>query len=216
MSQAYKIVAAIDADHTVEFVLKRALEIAAAHPSVELHALAVSELVVAPAPMLMPGPGFIEPRVDPKRVVTAIERAMQNLRDDAARTKVDRVEIHHMLGRPADEIVWFAAHCNADAIVMGTHGRRGLRRMLLGSVAEKVVRLAGCPVYVVREKSHDPSWAVPEIEPVCDECAKARAATNGEQLWCARHSERHVRAHVYSSSRMGGEAPHAWSSSTGT
>ncbi|WP_175975826.1 universal stress protein [Burkholderia sp. BCC1047] len=44
-----------------------------------------------------------------------------------------------------------AAECDADLIVMGTHGRRGMRRALLGSVAESLVRIADRPVLVVRE-----------------------------------------------------------------
>ena len=44
-----------------------------------------------------------------------------------------------------------AAECEADLIVMGTHGRRGVRRALLGSVAESLVRTADRPVLVVRE-----------------------------------------------------------------
>ena len=52
------------------------------------------------------------------------------------------------------EIVKFAADVDADAIVMGTHGRRGVQRALLGSVAEYVVRHAGCSVTVVRPKAH--------------------------------------------------------------
>lgn len=44
-----------------------------------------------------------------------------------------------------------AAECDADLIVMGTHGRRGVRRAVLGSVAESLVRTAGRPVLVVRE-----------------------------------------------------------------
>ena len=47
------------------------------------------------------------------------------------------------------------AKLNADIVVLGTHGRTGLKRLLIGSVAEKVVRLAGCPVLVVREKKHE-------------------------------------------------------------
>lgn len=49
-----------------------------------------------------------------------------------------------------DEILGFSREENVDLIVMGTHGRRGLRHMLLGSVAEEVVRSADCPVLTVR------------------------------------------------------------------
>ena len=53
-------------------------------------------------------------------------------------------------GPPHAEIVSFAAEAGIDLIVMGTHGRGGLRHMLLGSVTEKVVRSAPCQVLTVR------------------------------------------------------------------
>jgi universal stress protein A len=55
-------------------------------------------------------------------------------------------------GQPADAIVRAAEEREADLIVMGTHGRTGLQHVLLGSVAEKVVRLAPCPVLTVRHR----------------------------------------------------------------
>ena len=54
-------------------------------------------------------------------------------------------------GDPRGQIEQTALHIGADLIVMGTHGRRGVRRLLLGSVAESVVRSAPCPVLLVRE-----------------------------------------------------------------
>jgi universal stress protein A len=53
-----------------------------------------------------------------------------------------------VIGAPYDEII--AAAKEYDLIVMGTHGRTGLKHLLLGSVAEKVVRHASCPVLTVR------------------------------------------------------------------
>jgi nucleotide-binding universal stress UspA family protein len=55
-------------------------------------------------------------------------------------------------GQPADAIVRFAQERDIDLIVMGTHGRSGLQHVFLGSVAEKVVRQAPCPVLTVRYK----------------------------------------------------------------
>ncbi len=52
------------------------------------------------------------------------------------------------------EIVAYARECDADLIVMGTHGRSGLAHALLGSVAEKVLRKAPCPVLTVRPEGH--------------------------------------------------------------
>jgi len=53
-------------------------------------------------------------------------------------------------GKPAAEILQLARLSHADLIVMGTHGRRGRNRLLMGSVAEEVMRDATCPVLVVR------------------------------------------------------------------
>lgn len=54
------------------------------------------------------------------------------------------------LGKPADVIVEVAREVEADQIVLGSHGRRGLERVLLGSVAEQVIRHADRPVLVVK------------------------------------------------------------------
>ena len=53
-------------------------------------------------------------------------------------------------GSPAEEIVKAAKEMDADIIVMSTHGRTGVRRTVIGSVAEKVVRHALCPVLTVK------------------------------------------------------------------
>jgi len=60
--------------------------------------------------------------------------------------------VSHLIrhGEPCDTIMSVAEEIGARHIVMGTHGRRGLERALLGSVAERVVRRAGCPVTIVR------------------------------------------------------------------
>lgn len=54
------------------------------------------------------------------------------------------------VGQPAHEICEFALEKNADAIVISTHGYHGMKRMLLGSVAESVIRHAACDVIVLR------------------------------------------------------------------
>ena len=61
------------------------------------------------------------------------------------------------IGPPAQEIVRYAAHHQIDLIVMGTHGRTGLARVALGSVAESVVRTAPCGVLTVKLRERDPN-----------------------------------------------------------
>jgi nucleotide-binding universal stress UspA family protein len=62
------------------------------------------------------------------------------------------IPVSHVLleGDPATEIVRYGRDAGVDLIVMGTHGRTGLERLLLGSVAEKVLRDAACSVLVVK------------------------------------------------------------------
>jgi nucleotide-binding universal stress UspA family protein len=63
-----------------------------------------------------------------------------------------QIPVSHVLlqGDPASEIVRYGRDANVDLIVMGTHGRTGTERLLMGSVAEKVLRDASCSVLVVK------------------------------------------------------------------
>ena len=67
----------------------------------------------------------------------------------------DAVSITAQVGSPFGEIVRYAADQQIDLIVIGTHGRGPLGHMLLGSVAEKVVRKSPCPVLTVRHPQHE-------------------------------------------------------------
>lgn len=68
-----------------------------------------------------------------------------------------KVTTEVLFGRPASAIVESAATNKADLIVMGTHGHGAVMHMLMGNVAERVVRMAACPVVTVRE----PATATP-------------------------------------------------------
>jgi nucleotide-binding universal stress UspA family protein len=78
----------------------------------------------------------------------------QQLEKLNARAKRAGVRVMSLLrdGDAADQIVRTCRSTKADLIVVGTHGRRGLPRFLLGSVAERVVAMAPCPVVTVRGK----------------------------------------------------------------
>lgn len=62
---------------------------------------------------------------------------------------------HVSTGPPFLEIIRYAKEHDIDLIVVGTHGRSGLVHMLMGSVAEKIVRKSPCPVLTVRPEGHD-------------------------------------------------------------
>ena len=81
------------------------------------------------------------------------EKALANLIPTDVK---DKIETEYLIRRgvPFLEIVRCADELNADLIVCGTHGRSGLKHALFGSVAEKVVRKASCPVLSVRHPEH--------------------------------------------------------------
>ena len=62
---------------------------------------------------------------------------------------------------PAETILEYARDAKIDCIVLGTHGRTGLKHVVMGSVAERVVRAAPCPVLTVRHREHD--FVVPDV-----------------------------------------------------
>ena len=76
---------------------------------------------------------------------------------ESVRPTDHRVPWEHRLlrGSPADEILKLAERLNVELIVMGTHGRTGLARVLMGSVAEAVLRRASCPVLTVKQPSRE-------------------------------------------------------------
>ena len=71
------------------------------------------------------------------------------------RTMLRTVSAVRISDDPYDEIIRYAEEEQIDLIVMGTHGRGGVTRLLMGSVAEKVVRTARCPVLTVRNPDHE-------------------------------------------------------------
>jgi len=88
------------------------------------------------------------------------EETLRRLRDLVPEAFRGTWEVEIAVGRPADTIVRVARERNADLIVMATHGRTGLGHVVLGSVAEKVVRLAPCPVLTVKYTGNPPVQGV--------------------------------------------------------
>jgi nucleotide-binding universal stress UspA family protein len=78
------------------------------------------------------------------------ERNGRELLTEAAAAFEDEIETDVVVGRPAETILEYVDDHDVDAVIMGSHGRDGLSRILLGSVAETVVRRSPVPVTVVR------------------------------------------------------------------
>jgi nucleotide-binding universal stress UspA family protein len=97
----------------------------------------------------------------PEGAMTMTRDVVDDMQRDARRTLDELIARHQgalvplvpkvEFGDPRDAILATAHDVAADLIVMGTHGRRGFQRALMGSVAESVVRTARCPVLTVRD-----------------------------------------------------------------
>jgi universal stress protein A len=90
------------------------------------------------------------PPPSPAEYKEKIWQAFHKLEETDPKIREVRVETKIVEGVPGDEIVNVAKETGAEMIVMGTHGRTGLRRLLMGSVAEQVLRRAPCPVMTVK------------------------------------------------------------------
>ncbi|MCP3957124.1 MAG: universal stress protein [bacterium] len=101
---------------------------------------------------------------------------MRQLTGDRQTDHLDIREVQRRGISAAPEIVAYAEEEGCDLIVMGAHGRRGLRRFLLGSVAEEVVRLAPCPVLTMRGEESQPLSKVRKIVAPIDFSEPAKEA----------------------------------------
>lgn len=97
-----------------------------------------------------------------------LEATLQMDAEEKAQAVVDGVETHDIpisthisIGEPFATICQVAEQEQVDLIVMGSHGRTGLAHVLLGSIAERVVRHASCPVLVVRDRAKASSSVSP-------------------------------------------------------
>ncbi len=121
------------------------------------HAVALAQATNARIVLLHACPveafGFPEGPPATRDLLNEMQGAARSALDEViARRQTARVPIEARveLGDARDALVAAAGQIHADLVVMGTHGRRGVRRALLGSVAESVTRTAPCPVLTVR------------------------------------------------------------------
>lgn len=203
-TKPYVILAAVDYSTAGDLALERALELATEKRSAAVHVVNVLPVYQAGAAIDSQGSGgawagtlpSVNDAAEQLRIYT--QRKIDAFRGEHSEldlTFLESVVAHQRTDVPSEEITRLASELDADLIVVGTHGRRGLSRLLLGSVAEGTVRLAPCPVLVVRPKT--PPEAAPAIEPACPRCVEVRRQTHGAELWCEQHRERHGQRHTY-------------------
>lgn len=178
------IVIGFDFSDTTHLALNHAIDLGVQHPPADLHIVHAVD----------------EARAD-ARAVEQRQRELSGL----VRKVVDalmpgnlRLYCHARIGSPAEVILDLARESVADLVVVGTRGLSGVKRLLLGSVAERVMRDAKCPVMVVRPQMYDPKDAAePQPEPPCPRCVEARRQTDGQQWWCEPHAGEGLQPHRY-------------------
>lgn len=145
------IVVAYDLTRRSRPALARAIEIAAREPASVLHFVCVIEPhgVVTFVPREGPVDYAYASRVQ-ERLAGEIAQELRL----ADLTKRVHFFVHARIGKPAAEILMLAREVGADRIIVGTKGLTGVEHFVLGSVAEQVVRDAGCSVEVAREKTY--------------------------------------------------------------
>ena len=97
-------------------------------------------------------PSFLAGELDPKQL---LERAESSLTQVLAKAGIEGAQLRVHMGDPASEILSVAREVEAAMIVIPSQGKSGLRRWMIGSVAERVVRRAACPVLVLPITSTD-------------------------------------------------------------
>lgn len=146
-----RILAPVDFSGAAETAVQHATEIARTYDA-DLHLVHVVEEVTYPSAY-----GVDPPLIPKEGVVTQVEKSLGKM----ARENVgyDRVEVSALVGYAALTILDYVETHEVDLIVIATHGRTGLDRLLLGSVAERVLRRSPVPVFVVKpnDKSLLPS-----------------------------------------------------------
>lgn len=133
------ILVAVDFDETSDVALTYGRSLAKTYGA-QLHMIHVMENM------------FLRPMANnPSDIEAGIAQRLADRLTDEERRALRAIPVLRKSDAPAEEIVKYAAEQAIDLIVIGTHARSGVAHMLVGSVAEKVVRTAPCPVLAVRQ-----------------------------------------------------------------
>jgi nucleotide-binding universal stress UspA family protein len=165
VERKYQVLACTDLSELGDRAVLEALSLCSAQQAAALHVLIVADAVGSA--LRLPGPDkTVLPAAEAeettrRRVALLVDRFL----NAGGRVYMDKIAIYVDSGSVAERIVAVATAADIDLIVMGTHGRRGLHRVIGGSIAEEVMRSAPCGVYVIRPRDFLDGEKVPEVEP---------------------------------------------------
>jgi len=194
----FVVLAAINDSPAEREVLRVAANFARSIPGAELHVLRVVEDLPPPVSTV---PAPLGLGLTTAEIVAAARKRLDEVAAEVRTHYSGRLVEHLAAGSAWKQILQLAIDLQADLLLVGTHGRTGVKRLVLGSVAEAVVRRASCPVIVVRPKDYH-ALVPPEIEPACPDCLRAQRDSGGVRLWCEQHGAGDSRrGHVYFEAR---------------
>jgi universal stress protein A len=174
------LLVALTFDRTGRQALLRGAALAALQPDSELHVVhVIAELSGAPARV----PSAQRLELAPEELTSYVRQACGN----------PQLEVisHVRVGAPSRAILRTAAEIKAELIVVGTHRRSGMRKLMLGSVAEQVLQHAHCPVFIAIPTDYTGEPETERADPHetrCPRCQSARRRSHGEQLLCEKHA----------------------------
>lgn len=183
-TQEYRIVVGVDFSSCGNRALEHAIRCVMQQDGAELHA---AHVITEAELRDVPGADRLE-RLDhileetPGRLWAVVERAARRL---LGGLPARRLWVHVRVGEPAATLVQVAADYDAKLLIVGTHGRRGLDRLLLGSVAERLSRSAPCPLLIARETDYAAIPRTPHVDASWDE--EEPAKRQGEHYVALRH-----------------------------
>ena len=162
------IVVGFDFSELAERALEEALVIASQRPSPVLHVVTVG--LQASNLLLMPDNSEpVTKAVARENVRLRVTKIIEGFHAARGPSRITELSVYVLTGLSSGDtghlIAEVAKDVDAEVILVGSHGRRGLARLLLGSVAERVVREASTSVYVVRPSDFVGGAKVPAIEP---------------------------------------------------
>lgn len=188
-SSGYKILVAVAFDPSDRAAMQEGMKLAVRSAGSELHLVHAVATAFDPSRDGLPSAS------------AAFERANEWLR---TRVEVEwqesgerEVIAHVRPGEAADVILQAAIDIDADLVIVGSRRNTGIRKLVLGSVAQRVLHDAHCPVLVAVPKDYTGTTASPRVDPPCADCLAARKQTANAKFWCERHSKPYLQPHIY-------------------
>jgi nucleotide-binding universal stress UspA family protein len=138
-----KVLICVDSGESAQIVLREAQTIVKGSPEAEIHLFTVIDMAVI----------AVGQDTDQTMMMDTLQREASSLIPTATRILGDRPLIFSSeVGYPVDEILKKAKEVNCDLLILGTHGRTGFDHLLIGSVAEKVLRNCECNTLIIPMK----------------------------------------------------------------